>query len=420
MHKYFFITKIFLLSLFCTVFSAHADFSDRVLVIVNEAVITQSQLDYRREGVLKDVESNGAEIPPLDVLDKQILDTMVSELLQVQEAERRNLAVSDAEVDAAIQRYASQQNLNVQQLKIAFSQRGESFNRFTKSVSDSLNISRLTEYYVRARVVVPDYEIEGFIAQNEIDSGGAEYQIAHILIKNPDENRLLAENVRTEIIEGVSFQQAVLTYSEATNAQEGGVLGWRTAAQLPEVFTEAIKTVNVGELTEVLETENGLHILKLLDIKGNREEILQHKVRHILISANTEVARTHANIRISEIKQRILAGEKFDELARIYSDDAVSAANGGDLEWVSPGEMVPQFEDAFNKIPLNEISEPFNTSYGVHILQVLDRRTKNITDELIRAQADNILRSRRAEREFEQWVRELESESYIYYLSEPA
>ena len=305
-----------------------------------------------------------------------------------------------------------------EQLMASLVQRGESANRFRKSVNDSLNISRLTEYYARSRVVVPDYEIDGFIAVNDIGDDESEYQVAHILIKQPDSNDSLAQKVRDEIRNGMSFQEAVLTYSEATNAQDGGVLGWRTEAQLPEVFAAAIKTINVGEVTEVLETENGLHILKLLDLKGEREEIIQNNVRHILINATSDIARDHANRRLEEVRQRILAGENFEDLARIYSDDAVSAANGGELGWVSPGDMVPQFENVFDQIALNQVSEPFNTSYGVHILQVLDRRTKNVTDQLIRAQAANILRRQRAEREFDQWVRELKEESYINYLSE--
>ncbi len=419
MHKIIIIRTIFFwIAIF--LLPAQADFTDRVLVVVNEDVITQSQFEYRVSGILADMQAQNIELPPREELNKQVLDTMVSEMLQVQEAGRRGILVSDAETEAAIERYASQQNMNAVQFKALLTQRGESVSRFTQSVSDSLNISRLTEYYARARVVVPDYEIEGFIAQNQIDGGGTEYQIATILIMEPDSNEELAQRVRAEIAAGMSFQEAVLTYSESTNAQEGGILGWRTTAELPDIFVNAIKSVNVGEVTEVLRSENGLHILKLLDLKGEREEILQNNVRHILISANSDIARAHANGRLLELREKILEGESFEDLARIYSDDSVSAANGGGLGWVSPGDMVPPFEAAFNQLPLNQISDPINTNFGVHILQVLDRRTKNITDELIRAQADNILRRRRVEREFDQWVRELREESYIHYLSEPA
>lgn len=416
------------LSLTMVLNTASAQFMDRVLVVVNEDVITQSELDYRMVEVEANIQQNSQQNGQQGslnetqkaALSKQVLESMVSELLQVQEAERRGISVSDAEVELAIERFAAQDNITAEQLRGVMAQRGDSVSRFTKAVRDSLNISRLTEYYARSQVVVPDYEIDGFIAQNDIGEGDTEYQIAHLLIKNPDTNQELAEDVLTQIRSGLNFQEAVLTYSEATDAQEGGLLGWRTPAQLPEIFATAIKNVNVGQVTDVLRSDNGLHILKLLDIQGNREEILQHEVRHILITATTDIARSYAKKRLVEVRQRINDGESFESLARIYSDDSVSAANGGELGWVSPGEMVPQFESTFNQVGLNQISEPFDTSYGVHILEVRDRRTKNITEDLIRAQADNILRQQRTEREFQQWVRELEQESYIQYLAEPA
>ena len=405
---------------FTTSFTVHAEYIDRVLVIVNEDVITQSQFDYRLEGIQDEIKASGTASPPTEELNKQLLDTMVSELLQLQEVDRRSLSVDDAEVASAIQRFALQQDMNVEQLNQSILARGDSVSRFTQTVRDSLNISRLTEYYTRARVVVPDYEIEGFIAQNDMDAD-IEYEIAHILIKDPDdqENLNLAELALSQINSGLSFTEAANVYSDAADAAEGGLLGWRTASQLPEIFATAIKSVNVGDVTEILQSDNGLHILKLVDIKGNREEVTQHMVRHILISADTDVARSYASKKLNDIKRRIAAGEDFETLARIFSDDSVSAANGGGLGWVSPGQMVPQFEATFNEMSLNEISEPFATNFGVHILQVLDRRSQNITDQLIRVQADNVLRRRRAEREFQQWVRELKEESYVAYIAEP-
>ena len=405
---------------FTTSLTVHAEYIDRVLVIVNEDVITQSQFDYRLEGIQDEIKASGTASPPTEELNKQLLDTMVSELLQLQEVDRRSLSVDDAEVASAIQRFALQQDMNVEQLNQSILARGDSVSRFTQTVRDSLNISRLTEYYTRARVVVPDYEIEGFIAQNDMDAD-IEYEIAHILIKDPDdqENLNLAELALSQINSGLSFTEAANVYSDAADAAEGGLLGWRTASQLPEIFATAIKSVNVGDVTEILQSDNGLHILKLVDIKGNREEVTQHMVRHILISADTDVARSYASKKLNDIKRRIAAGEDFETLARIFSDDSVSAANGGGLGWVSPGQMVPQFEATFNEMSLNEISEPFATNFGVHILQVLDRRSQNITDQLIRVQADNVLRRRRAEREFQQWVRELKEESYVAYIAEP-
>jgi len=394
-----------------------AGYSDRVLVIVNEDVITESEFNYRLKTLLLDVEQSGKAPPP--GLNKQLLDSMVSDRLQIQEANRRGINISDAELAAAIERFAQQQNISVQELVRNLEQVGQPFDRFQQTVRESLTISRLTEYYARTRVVVPDYEIEGFIAANKLGDDATEYQIAHILIKDPEQNRELAQRVREEITQGLSFQQAVLTYSEATDAQEGGLIGWRNTAQLPEVFLEAVKNMQAGGVSDVVESPNGLHILKLLDLKGDRTEIIQNQVRHILIGSESKVAKSQAAKKLYKIRQRILAGENFEQLARIFSDDAVSAANGGSLEWVSPGEMVPPFEEAFKQLPIGEVSQPIETQYGVHILQVMDRRKKNVTDLMVRGRAENLLRRQRADREFKQWVRELREQAYIEFISEP-
>lgn len=397
---------------------SHAAFMDRVLVVVNEDVITQSEFDHRLNAVLIDIKDRG-QTPPAD-LPKQLLEGMISDRLKTQEANRRGIQVSDQELNQAIQRFAQQQNLSVPQLKQSLVTSGRSFKQFTESVRDSLTISRLTEFYARSRVVVPEYEIDGFIAANNLDQDINEYLIAHIMLLNPEQNRERAQDIRDQISQGLSFQEAVLKYSEATNAQEGGVLGWRTTGQLPEVFIDAVKDSRPGDVSGVLESPNGLHILKVLDFKGDRNEIVQSKVRHILISAKGEVAKKQAAKKLRKIRQRILDGESFDELARIYSDDSASAAVGGGLGWVSPGQMVKPFEDMVDKMPIMEnISEPVETQYGVHILRVEDRRDKNISQEMLRVRADNILRRQRAEREFQQWIRELQEGAYVEHIADP-
>lgn len=402
----------------CFSAGAYADYVDRVLVIVNEDVITQSEFDYRIDTVLADIRESGKQAPP--DLKKQLLEGMVRDRLQVQEANRRGIRVSERELDEAIERFAAQQKVSVDALRAELVAAGQPFNLFEQTVRDSMVISRFSDFYARSRVVVPDYEIDGFIAANKLDSDGSEYKVAHILLKNPEERAELAQQVRQEIADGLSFQQAVITYSEATDAQEGGLIGWRTAAQLPEVFVDAIKNMQVGQVSGVVTSPNGLHILKLLDLKGDRTEIIQNSVRHILISAESDIAKSQAAKKLFNIRQRIVNGEDFSELARIFSDDSVSAANGGSLGWVSPGEMVQPFEEAFKQLPIGEISEPIQTRFGVHILRVEDRQKKNITDQLIRARADNVLRRQRADREFQQWVRELLEGAYVEYIAEPA
>ena len=396
----------------------HAQFMDRVLVIVNEDVITQTEFDHRLESVKADLSKNGATEMPAD-LPGQLLDGMVSDKLQIQEANRRGIDVSDEELKIALQRFAQQQQMTIEQLAGDFARGGQSFKRFGETVRDSITISRLTDYYAQVRVVVPDYEIDGFIAQNNLGEISSEYLIAHILIKDPLTKRGLAQQVHDEIVGGLSFQQAILTYSEATDAQDGGLIGWRTLAQLPEVFQSGIKELQVGGVSAVLESGNGLHILKLMEMKGDRTEVVQAQVRHILISASNQIAKSQAAKRLFEIRQRIVDGEDFGQLARIYSDDSVSAATGGDMGWVSPGETVAEFEQTYTQMALGEVSQPFNTQFGVHILQIMERRKKNITDQMVRARADNILRRQRAEREFQQWVRQLKEEAYIEHVAAP-
>ena len=398
---------------------ASAEFIDRVLVIVDESVITQSEFDHRMVTVKGEMKRNGGTALPADI-NKQLLDGMIADRLQIQEAQRRGIGISDEELGNAIQRFAAQQKMNIPQLVESIEVQGQSFLQFGESVRDSLTISRLTEYYAQTRVTVPDYEIDGWIAQNKLSDSGVEYQIAHILLNDPQENMPLAQQILRELNDGLSFQEAVDKYSEATDASEGGVIGWRTASQLPEIFATAIKPVSVGEVTDVLQSPNGLHILKLLDTKGDVLEVLQSKVRHILIGAKTQVAKAQAAKKLRAIRKRIQAGEEFSQLARIYSDDSVSAANGGDLGWVSPGEMVPTFEQTYETLKLNEVSKPIETQFGMHIVEVLQRRQKNITTQTIRMRAENVLRRQRAEREFKQWVRELREQAYIEHVSEPA
>lgn len=391
---------------------------DRVLVIVNEDVVTQSEFNYRMKTVLQDFKASNRAIP--NDLPKQLLESMVRDRLQVQEANRRGINITDSEVNSAMERFANQQNASLEQIKSQLAQSGQPFKLFRESVRDSMTISRFTDYYARSRVVVPDYEIDGFIHANKLDEDSSEYKIAHILIKDPDNNLALAEKARSEIDGGLSFQDAVVKYSEAADVQDGGLIGWRDAAQLPQIYLDAVKQLQVGEITPVLVSANGLHILKLLELKGGeRTEIIQSQVRHILVSAKSKIARSQAAKKLYKIRQRIVDGEDFESLARINSDDSVSAANGGSLGWVSPGEMVPEFEQTFEKLALGEISQPIETQFGVHILVVEDRRKKNVTEQVIRAKADSVLRRQRADREFQQWVRELIEGAYVEYIAEP-
>jgi len=392
-----------------------AAYVDKVLVIVNEDVITQSELDYRVAIIQQDLAAGKAQELPTN-LAKQVLEGLISDKLQLQEADRRGIEISDAEVAGSIELYAKERSLTVEQLRQTTRNNGLSYAAFKQSVHDSLLLSRLGDYYARVKVSVPDYEVDGFIAQNNMSESDTEYRIAHILFSNPEEDKAAANDLLIALNDGLDFSQAAAKYSDANDAEEGGIIGWRKLEQLPEIFAQAIKEMQTGDVSDVLASPNGLHILKVLEQKGKRNEITQTQVQHILINAKGKVAVAQAKKRVNELRQRALNGEEFSQLARIYSDDSVSAANGGDLGWVSPNEMVPSFEQAFDQLKLNELSLPVATQFGVHLVKVLDRRQKNISDRLVRARAENILRRQRANREFSQWVRQLREQAYIEYI----
>ena len=396
---------------------AHGAFMDRVLVIVNEDVITQAEFDYRLQSVVNDLKANSQPVP--EDLPKQLIDGMISDKLQVQEAENRGIGIDDNELQRALEAFAGQRNLSVAELKSSIIQAKQPYEMFEASVRDSLIISRFTEFYAQRRVVVPKYEIDTEMRVNKLDQDNSEYRIAHIMINDPGANTELARRVREEIDEGLGFQQAALIYSEASDAQDGGVIGWRTAQELPTMFSEAVKGLQVGEVSQVIPGDSALHILKLLDRKGDITEIIQSKVRHILISAESDVARSQASKKLNDVRQRIIDGERFEDLARIFSDDSASAAVGGSLDWVSPGQMVKPFEETFERLPLGEVSEPVSTQFGVHIMVVEDRRKKDVTDQIKRQRVENFLRRKRADREYSQWVSELLEGAYIERVAEP-
>jgi len=377
-----------------------------------------AEFDYRYQLVLRDYQAKPDAQPPAN-LAEQLLDTMVSEKLQIQEARRRDIKINNDELDQAVERYAAQQGLSVVQLNESLVRQGQSFASFSQVLKENMLVARLNEYYAQYRVSVPDYEIDGFIERNNWGGDETEYLLAHILLPAGEENRQLAQDIVSQLRQGASFQQAVLTHSSAVNASQGGVIGWRKKQQLPSIFTSALEGLSVGQVSDVVSGPNGFHILKLQDQRGQATEIVQSKVKHILIKAETPIARKRAKLRLDRLRNEIMQGKEFSDLARIYSDDTGSAARGGDLGWVSSGQMVPPFERAYQALAIGELSQPVESRYGIHLIQVDERQTKNVTEQLVRARAENILRRQRAEREYSQWVRSLRDRAYIQEVNSP-
>jgi len=401
---------------------------DRVLVIVNNQVITESELKARLKEVRKTIVAQKIAAPPEDVLKKQVLERMVLEKLQLQAATLTGIQVDNDRVEEAVQRIAKQNRLTPTELIRALQQEGIEPARFRNQIHTQLVIQQLVERDVQNRVNVTDSEVENFLANAENRAGGSDFNISHILIALPEAatpetieaTRQRAETVWRELKQGADFQQAAIAHSQGQTALEGGQLGWKKAGQLPALFTATLKNLKPGEISEVLRGSNGFHILKLIDKRGQAQErpVTQAHVRHILVRITELVSLDEAKRRIERVRERIEQGEDFAALARVHSDDPSSASSGGDLGWLTPNQTSQDFERAVEALKLNELSAAVRTPYGVHLIQVLERREHDISSELSANSARQQVHARKADERYEQWLRQLRDEAYVEYRAE--
>lgn len=408
--------------------SAPAASLDRVLVIVNNQVITESELKARLKEVRKTIATQKIVAPPEDVLKKQVLERMVLEKLQLQAATLTGIQVDNARVEEAVQRIAKQNRLTSAELVKALQQEGIEPARFRNQIHTQLVIQQLVERDVQNRVTVTDSEVENFLANAENRAGDSDFNISHILIALPEAAtpetveaaRQRAETVWRELKQGADFQQAAVAHSQGQTALEGGQLGWKKAGQLPALFTATLKNLKPGEISEVLRGSNGFHILKLIDKRGQAQErpVTQAHVRHILVRITELVSLDEAKRRIERLRERIEQGEDFAALARVHSDDTGSASGGGDLGWLTPNQASQDFDRAVEALKLNELSAAVRTPYGVHLIQVLERREHDISSELSANSARQQVHARKADERYEQWLRQLRDEAYVEYRAE--
>jgi peptidyl-prolyl cis-trans isomerase SurA len=396
---------------------------DRIVAIVDQAVITENELIDRIQTVRSQMEQQGATVPPLDVLQKQILERLINDRLLLQYAAQTGIRVDDTQLDRTIERIAEQNNLSVPEFRTALEQEGISYRKFREDIRNEITIARLREREVENRVNVTEAEIDNYLTtQSARGAEQDEYEIGHILIRAPEDGspeelqklKEKAEEVLKLLQNGTPFAEVSARHSDAPNALEGGSLGWRSAGQIPDLFNEALKSMQPGELSDILRSPNGFHILKLNDRRGGTSPLVveQTKLRHILVKLSEVVSENDAHQRMLMIKERLDHGGDFAELARQYSEDA-SANSGGDLGWVNPGDTVPQFEQAMNQLAPGEISEPVRTPFGYHIIQVLERRKQDMTQEAARFKARQEIRIRKAEEAYDDWVRELRDRAYV-------
>jgi len=406
--------------------------ADRIVAVVNNEVITQSDLRERVETVMRQLERSGTRIPPREVIEQQVLERMIVDRAQMQFARETGIVVDDAALDAAIARIAQNNGLSVADFRAALERDGIPYDRFREDVRTEMVLSRLREREINSRIQVSESEIDNFLAEQQregVDSN-IEFHLSHILIRVPEhatpdqlaERRQRAQEVRNRALAGEDFAQLAVAFSEAPDGLKGGDMGWRDAGKLPELFVKAVAALQPGQISEVLRSPAGFHVLKLHDRRGSATPleamtVEQTRVRHILLRTNELVSEEEALRKLTVLRERIVQGADFAELARLNSDDA-SAARGGDLGWVLQGDTVPEFERAMNALAPGEISRPVKTPFGYHLIQVLERRVADVSGDRKRMEARRILHERKAEEAYQEWLRQLRDRAFVEYRLE--
>ena len=396
---------------------------DRIVAVVNDEVITDFDLRDQVKQVSTSLAKQGTPLPPRNVLERQVLERMINTRVQLQFAKESGVRIEDAQLERTLTRIAEDNKLTVAQMRDAIERDGMSFARFRDEVRDEIIIARLREREVDSRIVITDAEIDSFLQHAQSQGGKSEeYNLAHILVRVPEQaspdrirdRQARAEAALAQLKSGVDFGQVSASYSDAAEALQGGVLGWREDNRLPTLFLDALKNMRVGEVSGVLRSPNGFHILKLVDKRGSQGPVMVRTthVRHILIKTSELVSESEAKNRLLGLRERILNGADFAELARLHSQDG-SSARGGDLGWISPGDTVPAFERAMDALKPNELSQPVGTEFGWHLIQVLERRDEDRSKERNRLAARQALRERKSDEAYQEWLRQLRDRAFV-------
>lgn len=395
---------------------------DRIVAVVNDDVLMQSELTVRMREVIADLRSKGIPPPPVKLLQQQVLERLIIQRLQLQEAERSGVRIDDQTLNRTIQKIAEGNNLTLQQFRRVLERDGFSFAQFRENVRNEIMIGRVRSRKVKNRIKVSDQEVEHLLENLEKRGGmTTQYRLAHILVAIPDgsstseiqQYRAKAEKVLQELRNGADFRQTAAANSDSSTALDGGDLGMRKRSELPSLFEDVAPRMQVGEISDIIRSPGGFHIIKLLEIQGGEQVMItQTLVSHILIKPTTVVSDSDARARVQQLRNRVLSGEDFAQLAKSNSDDTASAVEGGSLGWTTPGQMAPEFEDAMNSTPTGEVSPVFNSPFGWHILKVEDRRKYDGTLEFRKNKAREIITKRKMEEELELWLRRLRDEAY--------
>jgi len=416
-------------SFYTAVSHAKLEIIDRVVALVDKDVVLASELVRRTNTIVDQIKARNQTVPPIDKLREQVLDRLILESLQVQMGKRAGVRISDTELDATIERIANDSNISIEQFRNKIESEGLAWAIFREDIRKEIMISRVRKGVVSRRIKVSDKEIENVLAQiNQEGESRAQYSLGHILLPlaegaSPGEVsavREKAQNIVRKLRGGADFQEYAVTHSAGENALTGGNLGWRGLSQLPSLFADSVRNMKANDITEPLRSGSGLHILKLFEVKGVFEthSVVQTHARHILITPDAITDEKAAFEKAQLLRQQILDGDKFEDLAIEFSDDKGSGALGGDLDWTDPGTFVPEFTAAMDKLAINEISQPVKTEFGYHVIQVLGRRDQDQTEEKKRERAYLILHNRKFEEEALIWLRELKGQAYIKIIDD--
>lgn len=396
------------------------DAVDRIVAVVEEDVILQSELDRAIGNIMSQFAGRSAELPPRDVLERQVLERLITIRLQLQRADNTGIRVSDTELDQSVQRLAQQNNATIDQLRATLERDGYTWEEFRRTMREELVVQRMRQRFVQSRVTVTDTEVDILLASDSIKRG--EVRISHILIQVPDAAspeqiqgaRDKVESLRRDLDGGLDFASAAIRYSDGQQALEGGDLGWRRYDEVPSVFSDLVAGMKVGEVSQPLRGPSGFHILKLVDQREQSQDIVtEYHARHIMIRASELVSNEEALESVRNLKRRIEGGEDFGDLAKEFSEDKTTSNQGGDMGWFPLGTYGTRVSQVLETLSDGQLSEPFQTEVGWHIMERLGTREQDRTEETQREQARETIRNRKAEEEYDAYLRQLRGESYV-------
>ena len=410
-------------SFFSERMEAKIELIDRVIAVVDSGVIMESELNLRVQDIIGRLRSEGTELPPKELLEEQVLERLIIEEIQLQIGDSAGVKISDAELNRALSMLASQNSMNLEQFKESLDANNSSYSKLRDSVRKELIIQRVQRGKVGANIEISEQEIENFLNSEEGRSKLAEqYNVQQILLslnsEAPESKVNSTKEKGADIIrrynEGESFEKLAATYSSDQNALEGGSLGWRKATELPTLFSDVVTKMKVGEASEIIRSGAGFHIIRLAEKKGDVVKFEdQTLVRHILVQPSEIRSEKQTKDLMNEIYQKLVDGEDFKQLARQHSEDPGSKMEGGELGWSAPDTFDPAFEAVMNSVDIGVFSTPFQSSFGWHILEVLDRRNEDISDDVRKNRAYSIIFNRKFEQELQRTLIELRSESYV-------